>query len=77
MRGLILPAVGRLPAIAIEQRVEPRDHLALRRAALQLDRDRRECAVEIVGAGKRLLRHPDDPIAAVVRHQVAGSRPCR
>ena len=71
MRGLILPAVGRLPAVRVEQSVEPRDHLALGCAGLQLDRHRRESTVEIVDAGERLLRHPDDGVAAVIGHQVA------
>ena len=33
--------------------------------------DRRERAFEIVGAGERLFGHPDDAIAAVIRHDVA------
>ncbi|MGT2503237.1 hypothetical protein ACVOMS_25515 [Bradyrhizobium guangxiense] len=73
VRGLVFPAMSRLAAIRIEQSVEPRDHLALVRAGLQLDRHGREGAVEIVDAGERLFRHPDDRVAPIVRHEVAGS----
>ena len=71
MRRLILPAIGCLPAIAVKQRVKPRHDLALRRIALQFHGNGRERSVEIIDARKSLLRHPDNAIATVIRHQVA------
>ncbi|MHC2949709.1 hypothetical protein [Bradyrhizobium diazoefficiens] len=71
VRGLVLPPVGRLAAVGIEQGIQLQDDLALGGAGLQLDRNCRKGAVEIVDACERLLRHPDDGEAAVVRHQVA------
>jgi hypothetical protein len=54
VRGLVPAAVRSLSAISLEQRIEPSDHLALRGIRQELQRDRGECAVEIVGAGECL-----------------------
>src|SRR5215467_10943096 len=55
MRILVSAAIGGLPAVGIEQRVELLDDLGLRCVTQQLDLDVGESAVEIVRTGKRLL----------------------
>ena len=74
MRRLILSAVRRPPAVAVEQHIEALDHVALGRIAQQFEIDRGESAVEIVDACECLFGHPDDAEATIIRHDIARAR---
>ncbi len=70
MRSLILPPVSCLSAIAVKKGVEPPNDFSFRSIPQQLDIDRRERAIEVVGRGKSLFGHPHDGIATLLRHPV-------
>ncbi len=70
MRGLVLPAICALPAIALQDRVHRFDDGRFVRARHQLNDDIRERAFEVIGGGERGLWHPHDAEAPLVRHQV-------
>ena len=73
VRILVPAPVGRPTAIRGQNLVEPADHVRLRCAAGQGERDRGKRPVEVEDRRQGVLAHPDDPEAAIVGHEVAGA----
>ena len=70
---LVLAPIGPLPAIRREQGVDMLYGRLFGGAGHQLDDDIGKRAVEIVGSGEGLFRHPDDGEASRVGHDIARS----
>ena len=66
MRKLLVAAVGAQPAVAGQQQVEALDHVGLRGAGGQRERDVVEGAFHVVGRCQRCLAHPQHAEAPVV-----------